>query len=892
MSTRGVRAATDDCLPTFELMEPRLLLSGGAAAEFAVGQSLAEGIVALHEQLQQDEDPVIRRPVVELVASVAELRAGNPQADASTLSNNYIYKVTPDGDIKVRIMFESDRTDMLPSLTSLGFRAGSFHQSLVPAWRGGTTGWVSYKNIDAIAAIPGVLEVSLPQPPITQQEGYYDTAGNQILHADNVRSLLSLSGEGVKVGVISDGAAYWDVINDWGDLPETITIDEEREGEGIEGCAMMEIIYDMAPGVEFYFSGPADSLEMLDSIEWLVEQECDIIVDDISFLEEPYFQDGDVAQAALDAIDGMTIGQTTYDPVVYVTCAGNHATSTGNHAKTHYQAQYYDDGYGAHLFDEGLELLKFELSDGATVAGWLQWSDEWGESDNNFDISIMRETAPDYWQTVESSTDPQNGHGYDPYEWLYYQNTYGDHANYAWIISGAWDVERELELFIKVYDGSLEWDDPGLLDAGDSVFGHAAADGVIAVGAIDARDPGNDDIEPFSCQGPSTIFTSFDDHDQTYTARDSLDVAGIDYVTTVAYSPYLFAGTSAAAPHIAAIAALLLEADSTLDPADIVDLINDNAEDLGATGYDDVFGSGRADALAIFSATPDEPDLTAGSDTGATGVHDSDDLTYLDNSAAGKELVFTVDGTISGATVKLYAGETLIGSATATGASTNVTTNGTVVLTDDEHVITATQTETGKVESAHSDGLTITVDTEAPTVEAFNRFYDEDDWELAPTILDWITITFSEDVYDTLSGGSLTLYNLSQEEVVTLSPEVSYGYHTATWDFGELELYDPADDDYAGWYLVTISTTLTDIAGNALEIAYEYGEEDPENKMLIPFRGDANLDGTVDGDDFGVLQGNWQKAGTWLQADFDYTGFVDAFDYAALQGNWQECLSR
>ena len=114
------------------------------------------------------------------------------------------------------------------------------------------------------------------------------------------------------------------------------------------------------------------------------------------------------------------------------------------------------------------------------------------------------------------------------------------------------------------------------------------------------------------------------------------------------------------------------------------------------------------------SLVPAAPDLVAGI-TGDTGEHDDDDLTYLDNSEAGKVLQFDVSGTIIGATVSIYADRTLIGSATATTTTTRVTTNGSRDLADGEHSITARQAAVGEVESGDSGALIITVDTAAPT---------------------------------------------------------------------------------------------------------------------------------------------------------------------------------
>jgi alpha-tubulin suppressor-like RCC1 family protein len=115
------------------------------------------------------------------------------------------------------------------------------------------------------------------------------------------------------------------------------------------------------------------------------------------------------------------------------------------------------------------------------------------------------------------------------------------------------------------------------------------------------------------------------------------------------------------------------------------------------------------------SAAPAAVQLLAASDTGASN---SDALTKLDNSAAGKRLVFRVTGTAAGATVVLYDGSTAIGSATAAGATTDVTTSGTAALASGAHSIVARQTQPGMAQSAATAAVVVTVDTASPTITA------------------------------------------------------------------------------------------------------------------------------------------------------------------------------
>ncbi len=113
------------------------------------------------------------------------------------------------------------------------------------------------------------------------------------------------------------------------------------------------------------------------------------------------------------------------------------------------------------------------------------------------------------------------------------------------------------------------------------------------------------------------------------------------------------------------------------------------------------------------STAPDAVDLVATSDT---GVDSSDDLTRLDNSTSETRLEFSVAGTVTGATVTVYADGTAIGSAVASGTTTTVTTDGTYRLSDGLHSFTARQVEPGKALSDQSAALAVTIDTQAPFV--------------------------------------------------------------------------------------------------------------------------------------------------------------------------------
>ena len=152
------------------------------------------------------------------------------------------------------------------------------------------------------------------------------------------------------------------------------------------------------------------------------------------------------------------------------------------------------------------------------------------------------------------------------------------------------------------------------------IFGHPAVADVLAVGAIDAADPGNDEARSFSDRGPSEIYFP------SRETRQKPDVMGIDGVLVTGSGGFgnqypggtgnLFPGTSAAAPHVAGIAALVMEAQRLASPSmtkkavadSVTQRLRDTAIDLGEDGRDNTFGYGRADALAAIESIADSSD--------------------------------------------------------------------------------------------------------------------------------------------------------------------------------------------------------------------------------------------------------------------------------------------
>ncbi len=193
------------------------------------------------------------------------------------------------------------------------------------------------------ARVPGVFSVLAAHRPRTRVKvGAVTSQGVAALHDDAVQD-AGYSGQGITIGVLSDsynvatvastGApvtthAADDIAS--GDLPANgVTVLQDGStypsgGSTDEGRAMLQIIHDMAPGAALAFCTAGQSQSEfaanIRSLRTDPSARADIIVDDISFDDEPFFSDSIVAQAVDDVVTSTTLAGR---PVLYYSAAGN-----------------------------------------------------------------------------------------------------------------------------------------------------------------------------------------------------------------------------------------------------------------------------------------------------------------------------------------------------------------------------------------------------------------------------------------------------------------------------------------------------------------------------------------------------------------------------------------
>jgi PGF-pre-PGF domain-containing protein len=476
--------------------------------------------------------------------------------------------------------------------------------------------WVDVSRLEEISSLEQVRNVRTVVQPVVNV-GSATTAGDAIHRTDVVRSSYSQNGNGIKIGVISNGVDAISKAQASGDLPSDVVVLSNGVG-GNEGIAMMEIIYDMAPGAKLYFHDHGSSVyEFNDAIDELIAEGCTIIVDDITWPDEPFFEDGVVAQHVAEVIANNNI--------VYISSAGN---SGGRH----YQGLFEDDGTGYH------DKI-FTLPAGSSYQLFIQWDDQFGSSANDYDLFVMDKSG----KTIAYSTNIQNGNS-DPLEWTV--TPYLTEPAYIKIKNRDGTAQqRTLEMFIYPTSG-VSLDKTNLTSA-DSIFGHPAVTDAIAVAAISANDQGHDQVESYSSRGPVTITYP------TSTTRQKPDLAGVDRVAVTGAGNFgtIFSGTSASAPHIAAVAAQIWGYDKDMSAAEVRSILYESAEDVESSGFDYLSGYGRVDALNVFTSYVNRAPVLAAVEDQELNETESIQINLIATDMDGDDLTYSTDasfGTLTG----------------------------------------------------------------------------------------------------------------------------------------------------------------------------------------------------------------------------------------------------
>jgi len=667
--------------------------------------------------------------LAEIARNVSNLRAGHALEDLHALNPAARFSHPANSSsplVLIDAITKGDPQSLKAALVGLGLQRASQYSNDVG-------GWLPVDQLDAATALTEVHAIRAAM--MRTRSGAITSQGDYAQNSDLVRSQNSLTGAGITVGVISDSydcypvyaangvpasglngyanngfntTAAMDVAS--GDLPASVNVIEEATCMnygaplqlpfGDEGRAMMQIVHDVAPGAGLAFytaeNSEADFASGITKLGAPVASGgagAKVIVDDVGYFDEPFFQDGLVAQA---------VNAVVANGVAYFSSAGNNGTlAYDNIAPTFGTLSSTPPNSGEHL-------LNFDTS-GATITTTLpvtippmvpgqfvtivvEWDQPYvtgasgsGGSSSRIDVCITGATGNDIIANGNLQAATCSGPsalGQDPVQIMIIDNPANATANSTKetlnIVVGLVSGATPGRIKVAVEDDGAGSQITKFANNGGTVQGHPSAAGAAAVGAaffVNTPSCGfTPALEPFSSAGGDPILFDVTGKPQAAELRQKPDFVGPDGGNntflgfTIAGTGFTdnstvaqcannanfpnFFGTSAAAPHVASIAVLLLQADPALTPAEIYSVLQQSGKPIGVTpnppgtfNFAAGFGFVQADVAAtlIPAVIPAAPTLSLGSTSIVTGT--STTLTWSSANTTG----CTASGSWSGA---------------------------------------------------------------------------------------------------------------------------------------------------------------------------------------------------------------------------------------------------
>jgi hypothetical protein len=587
-------------------LAPQFAPPGAAAPSQTVEKSPAGVPAELDPRLAELSDPAIRAAPPAVKAE----RLGLPESGPGSL-------VQDGANVVVRVRMRSVTDQRVSDLRAAGGRILAMNSALAMA-----TVSVAPTALEGLAKVAGVESVTPEYAPMTSQfdtsaecHGSVTSEADTQLRAAEARQTFGVTGAGVTVGLISDsfntsgnGSTATDVGT--GDLPGAanpcgrltpVNVLGDAAGAD-EGRAMAQVVHDLAPDAALAFEPSGNSeLQMAQNIVNLANAGADVIADDITFLDEPFFQESLISDTANQVVAAGipyfssaannnflpdTRDGSSYEAALYrsTTCPASVAAAPQQPANP--SCMDYDPGPGT------ANLQPFVVAPGRQIRFDFQWAQPWFGVTTDYDLFLLNSSF-----NIITSARSDDLASQVPWEDLFHTNNTGANET-VYLVINKFDAAAP--------DTRLKWvllrPRGAVLSAtsvlapdvfGPSIFGHNGGEGTMSVAAVPFDNSAT--VEEFSSRGPVTLYFG---PVRGNTAAAPLpaprtlakpDIAATDGALTTFFGSaaaggFRFFGTSEAAPHAAAVAALQRQFAPSASPAAIGNAQRSTASAVGSFG--------------------------------------------------------------------------------------------------------------------------------------------------------------------------------------------------------------------------------------------------------------------------------------------------------------------
>ena len=466
-------------------------------------------------------------------------------------------------------------------------------------------GWIAPSALRELAAAPAIGAVRAPLTafPVGVATGNSVTEALAAINTGPWHD-AGILGAGVKIAIVDVGFTGYPallgtdlpaqvVTRNFADAGETFPVDNTDP----HGTGVAEIIHDIAPLAQLYLIKISSDMDLEEAVNYAAAQGIDIISTSLIWYNAT---PGDGTGRFADLVM-----QARNQGILWVTAAGNDR-------QRHWGGSFVDSNndnlhefsaaQNVNYFGPGTGTNAYVISANTSIRAFLRWND-WSQVDQDLDLYLLRWNAStSQWDTVVAGTNLQTGaFGQYPLERVSYttpaQGIYG-------LAVRSRSVTRPVDF--DLFAARMPRLDELVTDR--SLGNLADAPNAITVAAVHWTSPF--DQKSYSAEGPTNGRGG-----SSTGGLPKVDIAAYAGVSTESYAS-LFGGTSAATPHVAGAAALILSAYPSFSAEQVEAFLFDAALDLGPGGYDTDFGFGRL----YLGDAPADPTPTATATATATAT--------------------------------------------------------------------------------------------------------------------------------------------------------------------------------------------------------------------------------------------------------------------------------